>query len=85
MVNNMPTEILSGLWIGSVNDIYNSEFYKDNKRVSNKKIKKSLGVNLNFPTYKHGIDFIFKNIINQQILHYQLLYLQCQACQHQPI
>ena len=39
-----------------------SEFYKDNKRVSNKKIKKSLGVNLNFPTYKHGLDFIFKNI-----------------------
>ena len=26
----MPTELLSGLWIGSVNDIYNSEFYKDN-------------------------------------------------------
>ena len=39
-----------------------SEFYKDNKRVSNKKIKKSLGVNLNFPTYKDGLDFIFKNI-----------------------
>ena len=39
-----------------------SEFYKDNKRVSNKKIKKSLGVHLNFPTYKHGLDFIFKNI-----------------------
>ena len=26
----MPTEILSGLWIGSVNDVYNSEFYADN-------------------------------------------------------
>ena len=26
----MPTEILSGLWIGSVNDVYNSEFYNDN-------------------------------------------------------
>ena len=26
----MPTESLSGLWIGSINDIYNSEFYKDN-------------------------------------------------------
>ena len=26
----MPTELLSGLWIGSINDIYNSEFYKDN-------------------------------------------------------
>ncbi len=39
-----------------------SEFYKDNKRVSNKKIKESLGVNLKFPTYKHGLDYIFKNI-----------------------
>ena len=26
----MPTEILSGLWIGDVNDIYKTEFYKDN-------------------------------------------------------
>ena len=39
-----------------------SEFYKDNKRVSNKKIKESLGVKLKFPTYKHGLDYIFKNI-----------------------
>ena len=37
-----------------------SEFYKDNKRVSNKKIKKSLGVNLNFPTYKQPICTKFK-------------------------
>ena len=26
----MPTELLSGLWVGSINDIYNSDFYKDN-------------------------------------------------------
>ena len=26
----MPTEIISGLWIGNVNDIYKTEFYKDN-------------------------------------------------------
>lgn len=26
----MPTEILSGLWIGSVDDSYNHEFYSDN-------------------------------------------------------
>ena len=26
----MPCEILSGLWIGNVNDIYNEEFYNDN-------------------------------------------------------
>ena len=26
----MPTEILSGLWIGNINDNFNSEFYNDN-------------------------------------------------------
>ena len=26
----MPSEILSGLWIGNINDIYNKEFYVDN-------------------------------------------------------
>jgi len=26
----MPTEILSGLWIGDINDIYRTDFYKDN-------------------------------------------------------
>lgn len=26
----MPTEIISGLWIGSINDAYSSEFYNDN-------------------------------------------------------
>jgi protein-tyrosine phosphatase len=26
----MITEILSGLWIGNINDAYNEEFYKDN-------------------------------------------------------
>jgi hypothetical protein len=26
----MPTEILSGLWIGNVNDNYNEQFFKDN-------------------------------------------------------
>ena len=27
----MPTEIISGLWIGSINDSYNKDFYIDNK------------------------------------------------------
>tara|TARA_B100001093_G_C26729445_1_gene971528 strand:- start:771 stop:1184 length:414 start_codon:yes stop_codon:yes gene_type:complete len=27
----MPTEIISGLWIGSINDSYNKDFYNDNK------------------------------------------------------
>jgi len=35
-------------------------FYKDNKRVSNDKIKKKLGVTLKYPDYKAGLDAIFE-------------------------
>ena len=31
------------------------EFYKDHKRVSNQKIKKTLGVKLKYPTYREGL------------------------------
>lgn len=36
-------------------------FYKDNKRISNQKIKDKLGITLKHPDYKSGLDFIFKN------------------------
>ena len=39
-------------------------FYKDSKKVSNKKIKRNLKVKLNFPTYKEGLKSILKNIFN---------------------
>lgn len=35
-------------------------FYKDNKRVCNKKIKEQLGVELKYPDYKSGLDSIFE-------------------------
>lgn len=35
-------------------------FYKDNKRVSNQKIKDKLGVTLNHPDYQSGLDAIFQ-------------------------
>jgi len=35
-------------------------FYKDNKRVSNKKIKEKLGITLKHPNYKQGLDAIFE-------------------------
>lgn len=35
-------------------------FYKDNKRVSNQKIKDKLGVTLKYPDYKSGLDNIFE-------------------------
>ena len=41
------------------------DFYKDSKKVSNKKIRKDLKVKLNFPTYKEGLKNILKNIFNR--------------------
>ena len=38
------------------------EFYKDSKKVSNKKMKKELNVKLIYPTYKEGLRNIFNNI-----------------------
>ena len=37
-------------------------FYKDSKKVSNKKIKKVLSYKLKFPTYKEGLRSIFNKI-----------------------
>ena len=38
------------------------EFYKDSKKVSNKKMKSKLKVKLAYPTYKQGLRNIFNNI-----------------------
>lgn len=35
-------------------------FYADNKRVSNKRIKEALGVKLQYPTYREGLEAIFE-------------------------
>lgn len=35
-------------------------FYADNKRVSNQRIKDALGVTLDFPTYREGLDAILR-------------------------
>jgi len=37
-------------------------FYADNKRVSNNRIKTELGVSLRYPTYRQGLDALFKNM-----------------------
>lgn len=36
-------------------------FYAENKRVSNKRMKETLGVKLQYPTYREGLDAIFKD------------------------
>ncbi len=37
------------------------EFYKDSKKVSNKKMKKQLNIKLKYPNYKYGLRNIFNN------------------------
>ena len=37
------------------------EFYKDSKKVSNKKMKKQLNIRLKYPNYKQGLRNIFNN------------------------
>ena len=39
------------------------EFYKDSKKVSNKKMKKQLKIKLKFPTYKQGLRDIYNKFI----------------------
>ena len=38
-------------------------FYKDSKKVDNKKMKKFFNYNLKFSTYKEGLNNIFNNLI----------------------
>lgn len=36
-------------------------FYADNKRVSNKRMKEALGITLTYPSYREGLEAIFKS------------------------
>ena len=38
-------------------------FYKDSKKISNKKMKKFFKYNLKYPSYKEGLDYIYNNSI----------------------
>ena len=38
-------------------------FYKDSKKVDNKKMKNFFNYNLEYPTYKEGLNYIFNNYI----------------------
>ena len=46
--------------IDKIESSFLSDFYKDNKRVKNEKIKKILNVQLKYPTYKEGLHSILK-------------------------
>lgn len=43
-------------------------FYKDNKRISNRKIKDKLGITLKYPDYKHGLDAIYHSAEEREFL-----------------
>jgi hypothetical protein len=38
------------------------EFWADNKRISNRRMKDELGVELAYPTYRDGLDAIFETL-----------------------
>ena len=49
-----------------INEIINEmlrNFYKDSKKVSNKKIKEVFSYKLKFPTYKKGLSRIYDHFI----------------------
>ena len=42
-------------------------FYKGSKKVSNQSMKKDLGIELQFPTYKDGLDYLYEDSIKHSI------------------
>ena len=58
MKMNIPEKI-------KLNDIESTmlkDFYKDSKKVSNKKMRNFFGYNLKYPTFKEGLDMIKNHI-----------------------
>ena len=54
---------LTSVPISSFKNQMIKEFYKDSKKVSNKKMKKQLKIKLKFPTYKQGLRDIYNKFI----------------------
>ncbi|MBN8511905.1 MAG: SDR family NAD(P)-dependent oxidoreductase [Rickettsiales bacterium] len=44
-----------------------AEFYQDNRRVCNDKIKKTLGIKLLYPSFREGLNAIYRDLIQGQI------------------
>jgi hypothetical protein len=61
----MGIEVPRAVSFQSLNKGEMKNFYKDSKKVSNKKIKKDLKVKLYFPTYKEGFKSILNNIFDR--------------------
>ena len=50
-------------------------FYKDSKKVDNKKMKAFFKYNLKFPSYIEGLDYIFNNNICFLFIYFYFIYL----------
>jgi|TARA_B110000438_G_scaffold64768_1_gene65280 nucleoside-diphosphate-sugar epimerase len=54
---------LKKMEVDKIENVMIKNFYKDSKKVSNKKIKKYFNYNLKFPTYVEGLNYIRDNFI----------------------
>ena len=54
---------LKKIEVDKIESVMLKNFYKDSKKVSNKKIKKYFNYNLKFPTYVEGLNYIRDNFI----------------------
>ena len=51
------------LKLDDIEDGMLKDFYKDSKKVDNKKVKKFFNYKFTYPTYKEGLDSIFNNMV----------------------
>ena len=61
-LNQMPPKSMSFEEAQKTMSEMGRSFWNDNRRVSNDRIKKELGVSLRHPTYREGLDSIIENL-----------------------
>ena len=59
----LKLETPSPINLENLNSEMLKNFYKDSKKVDNKKMKQFFNYNLKYPSYKEGLRFIFNNNI----------------------
>ena len=60
---SLPTIKSILLELDDIEDGMLKDFYKDSKKVDNKKVKKFFNYKFTYPTYKEGLDSIFNNMV----------------------
>ena len=59
----LKLKLVSPIKLEEVESEMLQNFYKDSKKVDNKKMKNFFNYNLKYPTYKEGLNYIFDNSI----------------------